>query len=84
MTDKIENIGFYYRVPPIRNMTEQQLATWKNIAKIECNIIYLKNGLDIHPSGQIRIDYKVSAIYDTEYEFHKFLHKLKKPKTFQS
>lgn len=78
MTDKINVIDFYYRIPPIRYMTEQQLATWKNLAKIGDKTIYLKNGLDIHPSGNIRIDYKVSAIYDTEYEFHKFLYKLKK------
>lgn len=84
MTDKIDVMNFYYRIPPICNMTEQQLASWKNIAKLEDRIVYLKNGLDIHPSGLIRVDYKVSAIYDTEYEFHKFLHKLKKSKIVET
>jgi hypothetical protein len=84
MTEKINDIGFYYRVPPISRMTEQQLASWRNIAKMNGQIIYLLNGLDIHPSGSVRIDYKVSCIYDTEYAFHKFMHEMKKSKSFEN
>lgn len=78
MTEKISDIGFYYRVPPISKMTAQQLASLRNIAKINGHIVYLQNGLDIHPNGATRIDYRVSCIYDTEYEFHKLLNKIKK------
>lgn len=76
--EKINDIKFSYRLPPIREMTEQQLALWKNLARIENEVKYLKNGLDIHPSGDLRVDYRVAAIYDTEYEFHRFLNKIKK------
>lgn len=83
-SERIHVIEFYFRVPPVSKMTEQQLATWKNLAKIQDEVIYLKNGLDIHPSGAIRINYRVSAIYDTEYEFFKFLHKFEKSQTSQN
>ena len=66
----------YYKTPPIRDMTAQQFESWKNIARQEGRPIYLGNGLDVVPDGDMRIDYEISAKYDVERAYEILMIKL--------
>lgn len=66
----------YYKTPPIKEMTAQQFASWKNIAKQEDRPICLSNGLDVLPDGTLGIDYAVSAEYDVERAYEILMAKL--------
>ncbi|MDO9050022.1 MAG: hypothetical protein Q7U70_00845 [Methylotenera sp.] len=69
----MKNKPYLSNTPPIREMTTYMFDSWKHIAKQEDKIMYLKNGLDIHPSGNMRIDYDCSAKYEANYQYDKLM-----------
>jgi|GEM_PF-4602922 len=68
----------HIQAPPIRLMKKYHFDYWKHIARTEGKIIYLRNGLNIFPSDGFKyeIDYKAALVYDSEFEYRKFIHKL--------